>query len=114
MSSHRIWEWEIPIPSGIQPISSVTISSVDEDEGAQENLTISRELRAGGINYPEQMTPYDRRRIREAAFKVVKMYPGPVGEILSRELFAWEEFGYRFGGVSLVRTLVDEIEKWRP
>ena len=39
------------------------------------------------------------------------MHPGPVGELVSRELLAWEDFGYRFHGAGLVAALVDHIMK---
>jgi hypothetical protein len=37
------------------------------------------------------------------------VYPGPVGELLCRELLDWEEFGYRFGGGALVTRLIDHL-----
>ena len=40
-----------------------------------------------------------------------RLYPGPVGELLSRELLTWEEFGYRLGGSQLVMRLVDHVLK---
>jgi len=42
---------------------------------------------------------------------VTRLYPGPVGEVLSRELLTWEEFGYRLGGSQLVMRLVDHVLK---
>ena len=40
-----------------------------------------------------------------------KWYPGPVGEVLSRELLTSEEFGYRLGGGQLILQLVDHVLK---
>lgn len=60
---------------------------------------------------PPRFEPHERMRIRAAAFRATRLYPGPVGELLSRELFSWEEFGYRLGGAGLVMRLVDEISK---
>jgi hypothetical protein len=54
---------------------------------------------------------HEKMRIRAAAFRATKVHPGPVGELLSRELLTWEEFGYRLGGQSLVNRLVDHILK---
>jgi hypothetical protein len=55
------------------------------------------------VNHQEKM------RLREAAFRATRLYPGPVGELLSRELFSWEEFGYRLGGSQLIMRLVDHL-----
>jgi hypothetical protein len=40
---------------------------------------------------------------------VTRIYPGPVGELLGRELRSWEEFGFRFGSAGLVAALVDHV-----
>jgi hypothetical protein len=54
---------------------------------------------------------HDKLRVRAPAFRVTRLYPGPVGEVLSRELLTWEEFGYRLGGGALVMRLVDHVLK---
>jgi hypothetical protein len=53
-------------------------------------------------------------RMRAAAFRATRVYPGPVGELISRELLAWEEFGYRLGGNRLVGELMDHVLKAQP
>jgi hypothetical protein len=60
---------------------------------------------------PVPMDHHEKMRLRAAAFRVTRLYPGPVGEMLSRELLTWEEFGYRLGGGQLVMRLVDHILK---
>lgn len=60
---------------------------------------------------PVPMDHHEKMRLRAAAFRATRLYPGPVGEVLSRELLAWEEFGYRLGGGQLVMRLVDEVLK---
>lgn len=60
---------------------------------------------------PHVMSANEKLRLRAAAFKVTRLYPGPIGLLLSRELLTWEEFGYRFGGSSLVAMAVEEILK---
>lgn len=52
---------------------------------------------------------HEKMRLRAAAFRVTRLYPGPVGELLSREILTWEEFGYRIGGDRLVMRLVDHV-----
>ena len=56
-----------------------------------------------------RMDHYQRMRLRTAAFRAAQVYPGPVGELLCRELLDWEEFGYRFGGGALVTRLTDHL-----
>jgi len=58
---------------------------------------------------PVSMDHYEKTRLRAAAFRVTRLYPGPVGELLSRELLTWEEFGYRLGGHRLITRLVDHV-----
>lgn len=57
------------------------------------------------------MDHHDKTRVRAAAFRVTRLFPGAVGEMLSRELLTWEEFGYRLGGSGLVFRVVDEVLK---
>jgi hypothetical protein len=51
----------------------------------------------------------DRARIREAAVRATEVYPGPVGELLSRELLSWDQFGYRLGSRTTIMQIVDQI-----
>jgi hypothetical protein len=51
----------------------------------------------------------ERKRIRLAAFRATRLYPGPVGELVSRELMSWEEFGYRLSSGSMIMRIVDEV-----
>ena len=60
---------------------------------------------------PVPMDHHEKMRLRAAAFRVTRLYPSPVGEVLSRELLTWEEFGYRLGGSQLVMRLVDHVLK---
>ena len=58
---------------------------------------------------PEPMDHHEKMRLRAAAFRATRLYPGPVGELVSRELLTWEEFGYRLGGEQFVMRLVDHV-----
>jgi hypothetical protein len=58
---------------------------------------------------PASMDHTEKVQLRAAAFRVTRLYPGPVGELLSRELLTWEEFGYRLGGHRLIMRLVDHV-----
>ena len=55
------------------------------------------------------MNHIEKMRLRAAGFRATRLYPGPVGELLSRELLTWEEFGYRLGGHRLIMRLVDHV-----
>ncbi len=61
------------------------------------------------MNSPVPMDHPEKMRLRAAAFRATRLYPGPVGELVSRELLTWEEFGYRLGGGQLVLRLVDHV-----
>ncbi len=58
---------------------------------------------------PAPMDHHEKMRLRAAAFRATRLYPGPVGELVSRELLTWEEFGYRLGGQALMRRLVAHV-----
>lgn len=60
---------------------------------------------------PVPMDHHEKARLRAAAFRATRLYPGPVGELLSHELLAWEGFGYRLGGGQLIMRLVDHVLK---
>jgi hypothetical protein len=51
----------------------------------------------------------EKARLRTAAFRVTRLYPGPIGELVSRELLTWEEFGYRLGGHAMIMRLVQHV-----
>lgn len=55
------------------------------------------------------MTHEDKMRLRAAAFRSTRLYPGLVGEVLSKEILTWEEFGYRLSNSGLIMRLVEQI-----
>lgn len=59
----------------------------------------------------EAMPVTDRMRLRAAAFRATRVYPGPVGNLICKELQAWEEIGIRLGGHGPIMSLVDHVEK---
>ena len=48
---------------------------------------------------------HEKARLRAAAFRAQKLYPGVVGAVLCQELMAWEEFGYRLGADGKIMAL---------
>lgn len=58
------------------------------------------------------MDHHEKTRLRTAVAGVTRLYPGQVGELVSRELLSWEdweEFGLRLGGSRLVLRLVEDV-----
>lgn len=58
---------------------------------------------------PAQMGTTIRQRVRTAAHRAIQLYPGPVGQMVSRELLQWEEFGRALGEDRLVMQVVDQL-----
>ena len=50
-----------------------------------------------------------RTRLRAAAFRARLVYPGPVGELIARELLSWDEFGHLLGGNRMIMRLVEHV-----
>lgn len=63
---------------------------------------------------PPRLEPHERGRLRAAAYRATQVYPGPVGQLISRELSAVDEWGYRFVRGSLLAELVDHVMKAAP
>ena len=55
----------------------------------------------------ERMAFHEKSRYRAAAFRAARLYPGPVGELIAREIIAWEEFGYVLHKGGLIEQVVD-------
>ncbi|MGI8799721.1 MAG: hypothetical protein ACR2GE_10620 [Pseudonocardia sp.] len=58
---------------------------------------------------PSRMDHHEKMRLRAAAHRASRLYPGPVGELLCLELLSWEEFGYRLGGEQMIMRIVDHV-----
>lgn len=57
----------------------------------------------------ERLDVNEVNRYRSAASRATRVYSGPVGELISRELLAFVDFGYRFGSAVLMRNLADHV-----
>lgn len=53
---------------------------------------------------PAVMAHHERSAMRNAAYRAKRLYPGPVGDLVSRELLAWEDLGYRSAGLAAALT----------
>jgi hypothetical protein len=56
-----------------------------------------------------ESTAHERSQARAAALHARRLHPGPVGEVLQRELTAYADFGYRFDTDRLVPRLAAEV-----
>lgn len=52
---------------------------------------------------------HEQGRYRAAAVHARRVIPGPVGELVHRELRAYAEFGYRFGPDALIQRLATAV-----
>ncbi len=50
-----------------------------------------------------------QRDYRSAALLALRVYPGPVGHLIRRELADWCDFGYRIGANPNVQGLHDQV-----
>ena len=46
---------------------------------------------------------------RRAAYRALRVYPGPVGAVVAEELEASCEFGWRFGGADRMLRLARDV-----
>ena len=53
----------------------------------------------------------ERVRLRFAAARAKLVYPDVIGDLISRELTSWEQFGYRIGGKQIIMELLEAVEK---
>jgi hypothetical protein len=76
---------------------------------------VARRSRVLGDPQPPKPTNPDarlaelRRHARTAADRATLLYPGPVGETLSRELHGWADFGWRLGENTLFDRLITHL-----
>ena len=58
---------------------------------------------------PTAPTLSDRDRLNEAARRALSLYPGPVGQLVHREIQAYLEFGHRLGQTGLITRLAEDV-----
>jgi hypothetical protein len=57
----------------------------------------------------EALPVHEKSQLRAAARHARLALPGPIGELVSREITAYAEFGYRFGTDALVPRLAVQV-----
>ena len=60
-------------------------------------------------NYLDPMIYEEKVELRNLALKAKRFLDYPLGDLASRELLAWEDFGYRFSKCSMVSDLVEYV-----
>jgi len=86
-----------------QAVAGTHLPDLDRRVWSMTTSVLESDMNPVSMNHNEKM------QLRAAAFRVTRLYPGPVGELVSRELLTWEEFGYRLGGHRLIMRLVDHV-----
>lgn len=71
--------------------------------------TITVETTNTGRERDGKLDGQELRRLRGAALHAKRVYPGPVGDLLARELHAYADLGYRFLPNALMDRLATEI-----
>ncbi|MCD2195172.1 hypothetical protein LQ327_17535 [Actinomycetospora endophytica] len=55
------------------------------------------------------LAPHEKSRLRAAAHHARRALPGPVGDLVSRELVAYADFGHRMTVDSLIHRLAADV-----
>jgi hypothetical protein len=56
-----------------------------------------------------RLEPHEKLRLRTAAHLAKRLYPGPVGELVARELLTWEDFAHRLDQHGIAARLVQHV-----
>lgn len=79
-----------------------------DDEAARRWLKLRQAL--GERSWVrDTRTMLDRHRVEEAARRALTLYPGPVGQLVHREIHAYLDFGHRFALASLTTRVIEHI-----
>jgi hypothetical protein len=73
-------------------------------------MTIRNPAAAHGIaGSIEPLAHHEASRLRAAAHHARRVYPGPLGELVSRELTAYADFGHRLAADGLATRLARHV-----
>lgn len=91
--------------------STARLMGSPDDEAARRWLKLRQAL--GERSWPQDArtgpTMLDRDRVDEAARRALTLYPGPVGQLVHREIQAYLDFGHRFALASLTTRVIEDI-----
>jgi hypothetical protein len=90
--------------------SSRSAGSLD-DEAAHRWFELRQALGEHCWLQDDQTAPplIDDDRLHEAAQRALDRYPGPVGQLVHREIQAYRDFGHRFAQTSLTTRIIEDI-----
>ncbi len=63
----------------------------------------------GATDRPACLDHHEKQNLRNAAYRATVVYPGPVGELISREIMAWEDFGFRLSHDNTIMNVVRHV-----
>lgn len=72
-----------------------------------QSVDMSRPVDAA--EHAPRMTHPDKIRLRDAAYRAKRIYPGAVGQLIAREFMAHEELSAVLRGDGIITRAVDEI-----
>jgi hypothetical protein len=85
--------------------------SIDDIQAAERWASLRQAL--GACCWPQtSLTPpsgSERARLHEAAQRALTVYPGPVGQLVHREIHAFLDFGHQFAQTNLITRLAEDI-----
>lgn len=77
--------------------------------GTSPSATTPADSSRPGPDIGGSLGPVELEQLCEARRRATEMYPGPVGDLVARDLDAVAEFGFRFARGTLYRRLVDHL-----
>ncbi len=63
---------------------------------------------------PVPLSYHEKMELKAAAFRATRVLPPNLARLISEELNAWENFGYRFGGTGGLKGCIREINQLSP
>lgn len=103
LGGHVIGYFGFPAPVMTPEATRATVNAADLVEPEQPRVQVP------AVVPVERGDFLDRSKLTTAAYRARKAFPGPVGDLVARELTEWSEFGWRLGGESRIAQLAAAI-----
>jgi hypothetical protein len=94
----------LPKIQSVRPLANPT-----DDEAVRRWTELRQALGERRWPCPTPRSMSDRDRLNEAAQRALSLYPGPVGQLVHREIQAYLDFGHQFGQPSLITRLAEDL-----
>lgn len=89
---------------------------IPAETSARQGLTTPAPVYAAPLPEPTlidkqawEMSHHEKAKVRAAAHRATRLYPGAVGVLVSRELLSFEQFGLRLRGDGVMMQAVHDI-----